>query len=145
MILYNNMNTDSHNNDEINIYIDKCNSNLTHYDISLIVHKVFKKMYRYVGDKHWEYLDFADNIWKQDVKCQKLRNDITTIVADLFVVRSIYWYNESEKIQDVNSEILAKRLSQKMLDASYKLKNNTFISVVIKEAQSFFDFQNNEY
>jgi len=100
--------------------------------------------YRYIGDKNWEYLDLVEKDWKPDNKCQKLRNDIMTIVSDLFVTRSIFWYNESEKLSDVNAEILAKRLSQKMLNASFKLKNNSFISVVIKEAQSFFDFQNNE-
>jgi hypothetical protein len=140
------MNIDKQTNsdDEIYTYIDQCNSNLTHYDISIIVYKVFKDSYRYIGDKNWEYLDLVEKDWKPDNKCQKLRNDIMTIVSDLFVTRSIFWHNESEKLSDVNAEILAKRLSQKMLNASFKLKNNSFISVVIKEAQSFFDFQNNE-
>jgi len=140
------MNIDKQTNsdDEIYTYIDQCNSNLTHYDISIIVYRVFKNAYRYIGDKNWEYFDLVENDWKLDNKCQKLRNDIMTIVSDLFVTRSIFWHNESEKLSDVNAEILAKRLSQKMLNASFKLKNNSFISVVIKEAQSFFDFQNNE-
>jgi hypothetical protein len=140
-----NIENQTDNVNEINTYIDQCNADLTHYDISIIVHKVFKNFYRYVGDKHWEYLDCSNSTWKLDNKCQRLKTDIATIVSDLFVSRSLYWHNESEKLQDVNSEILAKRLSEKMLNASFKLKNHTFISVVIKEAQSFFDFQNEEH
>jgi len=128
----------------INSYIDQCNNNLTHYDISLILNIVFKKFYRYIGDKNWEYYDIQDESWKQDVKSQKMRNDIKTVISDLFSTRSLHWLRISEECSDINSSIHAKYLSEKMLNISLKLKNNTFISVVIKEARSFFDIHNND-
>jgi len=127
---------------DINDYIDKCNYNLTHYDVSLIVHKVFKDKYKYIGDKQWTYYDYNDNIWKNDKKNEKMKFDIKTIISDLFVTRSLHWYKESQKCDNINDEIHAKMMSEKMIDASYKLKNNSFILIVIREAQSFFDYQN---
>jgi hypothetical protein len=127
---------------DINDYIDKCNYNLTHYDVSLIVHKVFKDKYKYIGDKQWTYYDYNDNVWKNDKKNEKMKFDIKTIISDLFVTRSLYWYQESQKCENINDEIHAKMMSEKMIDASYKLKNNSFILIVIREAQSFFDYQN---
>jgi len=127
---------------DINDYIDKCNHNLTHYDISLIVYKVFKNQYRYIGEKQWEYHDCLDKKWKIDKKSERLKSDIKTIVSDLFSTRSLFWYNESQKCENINNEIHAKFMSEKMLNAACKLKNNSFISIVIREAQSFFDFHN---
>jgi len=127
---------------DINDYIDKCNYNLTHYDVSLIVHKVFKDKYKYIGDKQWTYYDNNDNVWKNDKKNEKMKFDIKTIISDLFVTRSLHWYKESQKCDNINDEIHAKMMSEKMIDASYKLKNNSFILIVIREAQSFFDYQN---
>lgn len=132
------------NVDVINGYIDQCNNNLTHYDISLIVHIVFKKYYRYIGDKSWEYYDIRNGIWKHDVKSQNMRNDINSVISDLFSTRSLHWLRISEQCSDINLSIHAKYLSEKMLNTSLKLKNNAFISVVIKEARSFFDIHTND-
>jgi hypothetical protein len=127
---------------DINEYIDKCNLELTHYDVSLIVHKVFKDKYRYKGDKQWEYYDTRNGEWVIDKKSDKLKMDIKTIISDLFSHRALYWYNESHKCDNINSEIHAKIMSEKLLNAGYKLKNNNFILIVIREAQSFFDYHN---
>jgi hypothetical protein len=123
-------------------YIDKCNFNLTHYDVSLIVHKVFKEKYKYIGDKQWQYYDNNVDEWINDKKNEKMKLDIKTIISDLFLTRSMFWYSESQKCDNINEEIHAKLMSEKMVNASYKLKNNNFILVVIREAQSFFDYQN---
>ena len=127
---------------DINDYIDKCNHNLTHYDISLIVFKVFKNKYRYMGDKQWQYYDHVAMEWKNDKRTERFKSGIKMVVSDLFSTRALYWYNQSQKCQDINCEIHAKFMSEKMLNASYKLKLNTFISIVIREAQSFFDYHN---
>jgi hypothetical protein len=128
--------------DDVYTYVDRFNSNFTHYDISTLVHKVFKNNYRYMGGRRWEYLDLSDQTWKHDLKSRRLATDIKVIISDLFVQRALYWYDKSQEITNIDSEIHSKIMSEKMLKASVKLKNQTFISTVIKEARSFFDFNN---
>ena len=137
------------NADNINIpcdiftIIDRCNTNLTHYNVAIIVSIAFKNVYRYIGNKNWEYLN-SSNDWVPDNKASKLKMDIKTVISNLFTTRSLYWYNISDNHVDINSEIHAKLMSQKMLKAGHRLKDDKFISVVIKEARSFFDIHRND-
>lgn len=132
------------NLDNINNYIDQSNNHLTHYDVALIVYKVFKQYYRYIGNNNWEYFDKIENIWKKDNKKKKLKFDIKTIIADLFINRALYWYNASLNVCDINTENHVNFMAQKMIRASNKIKNDIFVSTVIKEATAFFDIYNNE-
>lgn len=127
----------------INNYIDQCNYHLTHYDVALIVFKVFKKCYRYIGKHKWEYFDTNDNMWKKDERKNKLITDIKTIIADLFITRATYWYNISKNNNnDINTIIHENFMAEKMIRAGNKIKNNNFIAIVIKEAEPFFDIHN---
>lgn len=135
---------DTSEKEDIYIYIDRCNVEFTHYDIAIIVYKVFKKMYRYIGNKQWEYFDISTKKWAIDDKNKKLKLDIKTIICDLFTTRSIYWYDKSSTCSDIDSDIFAKMKSEKMLNVGLKLKDDKYISIVIKEASSFFDYQKND-
>lgn len=138
------MNTDDINiSDEVFTMIDRCNTNLTHYDVALIVSVVFKDEYRYIGNRNWEYLNSA-NEWVLDNKSSKLKMDIKTKISSLFTTRSLYWYNISDGHVDINKEVHAKLMSQKMLKAGHRLMDNKFILIVIKEARSFFDIHRND-
>ena len=115
--------------------IDRINDKCTHYDASKIVYKILKNMYRYIGDNKWEFLDKQDNQWKIDTVRRKLKTDIKTVVADIITKRYLYLY-----INNINNDDFYNKYTlNKMLSFSYKMKNDKFISVVIKEAQSFFD------
>lgn len=139
------MNADNINiPDDIFTIIDRCNINLTHYDVAVIVSIAFKNVYRYIGNRNWEYLN-SSNEWVSDHKASKLKMDIKTVISNLFTIRSLHWYNVSdEQRSDINSEVHAKLMSQKMLKAGHRLKDDKFISVVIKEARSFFDIHRND-
>ena len=128
--------------DVINSYIDACSNLLTHYDVAIIVHKVFKNRYRFLGQSKWEYLNRDTNTWIADERKKKLKSDIKTVIADLFISRAMYWYGESNKVNDINHEIHVKFMSEKMLRASHKIRNDKFIDVVIREAKPFFDIHN---
>jgi hypothetical protein len=92
-------------------------------------------MYHYIGDNKWEFLDKQDNQWKIDTRRRKLKTDIKTVVADIITKRYLYLY-----INNINNDDFYNKYTlNKMLSFSYKMKNDKFISVVIKEAQSFFD------
>lgn len=130
--------------DDINKYIDKSNNHFTHYDMSIIVNKVFKNLYRYIGANQWEYFDINEKIWKYDKKKTKFKIDIQTIIADIYITRYIYWCSMISTNNDINSNIHSQFMADKMFKASYKLKDNKFITTVIKEAQPFFDIHNND-
>ncbi len=128
---------------EVNRIIDRCSSNITAYDISIIVHRVFKDKYRYKGKSNWEYLD-ESGVWLQDKSSTKLRNDIKSNISNLFLQRYLYWYDQcvNNGGTDINENIQSHMMANKMLKISLKLKTNNFISTVIKEAKAFFDIYN---
>ena len=129
--------------DIINRCIDQTNHNLTQYDVSVIVHKVFKNLYRYKGAKQWEYLDIQDNTWKHDKNKRRFKHDIKSVISDLYITRYMHWYSILNNTpNEIDTEIHARFMADKMFRASYKLKDDKFISVVIKEAESFFDIYN---
>lgn len=129
----------------INNYIDCCilNKNSSHYDISLTVYEILKKKYRYNGLNIWEYFDDINNIWCIDEKCIHLKNDIQTIVCDNFLRRALYWDNKNEGSDNINININCKLRSEKLLSCSNNLKNDKYISIIIKESRALFDYCKN--
>lgn len=123
-------------------YIDCCiGSSGSHYDIALTIHEVLKNDYRYIGNKTWQYLNKKTNIWENDDKNEKLKTDIKTIVCDQFITRSLYWAERSkEKNIAINVSLDHQLRSAKLLQYSYKLKDNKFILLILKEAKQLFDF-----
>lgn len=126
---------------DINRAIDHSNYNLTHFDIAKILSKVFKKRYRYIGNSKWEYLD-TDKSWKMDDKKRKLKSDIKITVSELFIQRSLHWSNLSDSLTDINEQIHTKMMADKLVRSSFKLQQDSFVSTVIRESQSFFDIHN---
>jgi hypothetical protein len=111
--------------------IDKCSSHTAPYDIAIIVHKLYKGCFRYKGQYIWEYYDQVENIWKRDQKSKRLHNEIKSYVSDLFVQRYMYLSERDDASEYINLKVI--------LNMGCKLKTNNFISLVIKEARSFFD------
>lgn len=118
-----------------NKYIDACIFNSTHYDIAFVVHKYLKDKHRYVNNNTWEYL--SDTGWASDIKNLNLIYSIRTIVCSAFTQRSLYWADANNT--DANSKYQdTEFISNKLLLISSKLKENKYISVLIKECKQFF-------
>jgi hypothetical protein len=132
------------NIDEINQYIDRMPDSLTHYDASIIIYMILKNMYRYIGNGRWEYMHLSLQMWKADDYKRKMKSDIRTIVSDVFLKRSMYWYDLSKECSDINEKNAKNYVSNKFLYFSSKMQNDKFISIVIKEAQAFFDIHRND-
>jgi hypothetical protein len=118
----------------LNKYIDACIFNSTHYDIAFVVHKYLKDKHRYVKNNTWEYL--ADTEWLPDIKNENLTYSIRTIVCSAFTQRSLYWADANNI--DVSKYQDTEFISNKLLLISLKLKENKYISVLIKECKQFF-------
>ena len=121
-------------------YIDCCIINGSHYDVSLACVEVLKTKYRYKGNNIWEYVDDA-GIWHIDEKQAKLRYDIKTKVCNAFIQRSLFWETKSRNDADINICIDDKFRSNRLLIISSKLKEDKYISTIIKESKQFFDFE----
>lgn len=117
---------------DILTHIDLCVSDSTDYDIACVVHKCLKDSHRYVKDNIWEYLKGSE--WVVDKNAKELTYAIKTKVCNAFTKRSLYWgdIKECDKYQD--TEVI----SIKLLQISSKLKDNKYISILIKECKLFF-------
>jgi hypothetical protein len=113
---------------DINNFIDLCVMNNTDYDISQVVFKILEGKYRYISNNTWEYLD-KDNNWVSDIKQSNFKYSIKTEVYTHFIKRAI---ELCDKTGDTNI------MSGKLLDISLKLKEDKYISMIIKESRQFF-------
>ena len=113
---------------DINNCIDLCVMNNTDYDISQVVFKILEGKYRYISNNTWEYLD-KDNNWVSDIKQSNFKYSIKTEVYTHFIKRAI---ELCDKTGDTNI------MSGKLLDISLKLKEDKYISTIIKESKQFF-------
>jgi hypothetical protein len=132
---------------DINNHIDICISNHSHYDIALVCYKCLKDKHRYVSNANsdssassssktnnntWEYSTNA--VWATDVNSQQLIYSIRTIVCRAFTMRSMYWEDAMDNEKYPDTSVIASKL----LQISSKLKDNKYISVLIKECKQFF-------
>jgi hypothetical protein len=113
---------------DINNCIDLCVINNTDYDISFVVFKILEGKYRYISNNAWEYLD-KNNSWVSDIKQNNFKYSIKTEVYTYFIKRAI---ELCDKEGDKNI------ISGKLLDISSKLKEDKYISTIIKESRQFF-------
>lgn len=122
-------------------YIDCCIINGSHYDVSLACVEILKSKYRYKGNNVWEYID-DDGVWHIDAKQSKLKYDIKTKVCNAFVQRSLFWDTKStQSSTDINISIDDKFRANRLLIISSKLKEEKYISTIIKESKQFFNIE----
>jgi len=113
--------------------IDTCITSNTDYDIANVIHKILKDKYKYIENNTWEYFDDISNKWNIDIKNKNFKNAIKNDVCKEFIQRSIYWAN---KTKTVNSK--TDIMSSKLLFIGNKMKDDKYISNIIKECKQFF-------
>lgn len=113
--------------------IDACITSNTDYDIANVIYKILKDKYKYIENNTWEYFDDISNKWHIDIKNKNLKNAIKNDVCKEFIQRSIYWAN---KTKTVNSK--TDIMSSKLLFIGNKMKDDKYISNIIKECKQFF-------
>ena len=128
---------------DINNHIDMCASNNSHYDIALVCYKCLKDKHRYgsngsysSNDNTWEYstTTAATTKWTPDFNSKQLIYSIRTIVCRAFTLRAMYWDDARDNEKYPDTAVIASKL----LQISSKLKDNKYISVLIKECKQFF-------
>jgi hypothetical protein len=135
------MNTDDTNTNKVDYeivkFIDMCIFNGSHYDIANVCHKILKDKHKYTKNNIWEYLITYKNgntTWGIDIKNQHITYSIKTEVCSAFTKRSLYWSEIKNDDKYKDTELL----SNKLLHISSKLKDDKYISILIKECKQFF-------
>ena len=127
------------NNDEfVEKHMGMCYHYKSHHNIAALVYKLYKNKFRYRGRGQWDYLD-VDGEWKVDRKTMKLRNELRSYVSNLFLQKYL-----SVSGNPGYFEYHMEDRAIEILRVSYKLKMNTFMSTIIKEASAFFDIYNDD-
>lgn len=134
--------TDNANIDDIHILVDRTSIYARHYEIAVLLHKLYIYKYKYYGKSRWKYYDDKDNTWKDDKRTAHLRNTIKTHISDLFTNRYFYWYDLAMNGTNRDLQMTYMEKATNLLKISYNLKMDNFISTVIKEAKGFFDIYN---
>lgn len=123
--------------------LDACISNNSHFDIANVIHYYLKDRHRYAENNVWEYLKTdattKKQSWELDVENKEFMYSIKTIVCRAFTVRSLYWANVNNNDGSSGGDYPdTEMISLKLLNISSKLKDNKYISVLIKECKQFF-------
>ena len=113
--------------------IDTCITNNTDYDIANAIYKILKNKYKYIENNSWEYFDMNNDEWYKDIKNNRLKYSIKNDICKEFIKRSIFWAN---KTNTINSK--TDVMSSKLLFIGNKMKDDKYISNIIKECKQFF-------
>ena len=128
--------------DNNNLYklIDKAiSSEGTHFDISTVLHFMFKN--NVVFDSYTElwYCINDFNIWKQYKNPIFFTNMCGVSLYTIFWDRGCYWTNQAMvEVQSENSETFKTR-AERGLKISQQCKDNRFVEQIIKTSKTFFD------
>ena len=82
---------------EINKLIDNITSDISDYNIAILISTIFKNKYKYVGNNKWIYYNNNEQKWQNDSKNKKLINDINIDITNLILNR-IKYYNELKNL-----------------------------------------------
>jgi len=124
---------------EINKLIDNITSDISDYNIAILISTIFKNKYKYVGNNKWIYYNNNEQKWQNDIKNKKLINDINIDITNLILNR-IKYYNELKNlIHDIDKYNNYEIINNKLLLIINKLHNKKYLNSIIKETKSFLN------
>jgi hypothetical protein len=109
--------------------IDYCFYANTDYDIANTIYKLIKHKIIYIENNTWKY--YENDKWAIDKKNIKIKYILKNEVCKMFIERSIYW-NKNMKYE------YAEKMSCILLQIGSKLKEDKYLSNIIKECKQFF-------
>jgi hypothetical protein len=125
---------------EINKLIDNITSDISDYNIAILISAIFKNKYKYIGNNKWIYYNYSEKIWQNDIKNKKLIDDINRNITNIILNR-INHYNELKNIDidDIDKYNNYDIINNKLLLIINKLQNKKYLNSIIKETKSFFN------
>lgn len=128
------------NNNEINKLIDNITTDISDYNIAILISSILKNKYKYMGNNKWVYYNLDENKWLNDKQNKKLIDDINYNITNLILNR-INYYNDLKTycINDIDKYNNYEIINKKLLFIINKLNNKKYIKSIIKEVRSFLN------
>tara|TARA_B110001450_G_scaffold174680_1_gene163058 strand:- start:808 stop:1209 length:402 start_codon:yes stop_codon:yes gene_type:complete len=125
---------------EINKLIDNITTDISDYNIAILISAIFKNKYKYIGNNKWIYYNFNEEMWQNDIKNKKLIDDINRNIINIILNR-INFYNELKNINidDIDKYNNYDIINNKLLLIINKLQNKKYLNSIIKEAKPFLN------
>lgn len=125
---------------EINKLIDNITSDISDYNIAILISTIFKNKYKYIGNNKWKFYNFNEEMWQNDIKNKKLIDDININITNIILNR-INHYNELKNINidDIDKYNNYEIINNKLLLIINKLHNKKYLNTIIKEAKPFLN------
>lgn len=109
--------------------IDNCFYANTDYDIAYTIYKLINDKIIYIENNTWKNCD--NDKWIIDKKNIKIKDILKNEVCKMFIERSIYWNKNTEYEY-------AEKISCILLRIGSKLKDDKYLSNIIKECKQFY-------
>lgn len=128
-----------HNN-EINKLIDNITTDISDYNIAILISSILKNKYKYTGNNKWIYYNLNENKWLNDKQNKKLIDDINFNITNLILNRINYYDDlKTQYVNDIDKYNNYEIINKKLLFIINKLNNKKYIKSIIKEVRSFLN------
>jgi P4 family phage/plasmid primase-like protien len=120
--------------------IDRCiESKGAHYDVSRVVHMMYKYQYKFITKDLWYIYSEEKHRWLRAREALKLRTILSTSLCQKFMERATYW--NQEKTKKLDDDIWVENCEKKRaisLDIITKLKSAGYKDSIMKECKAHF-------
>jgi len=89
-----------------------------HYDVAMVVHKMFESAWSYIPRRGWRVLEDG-RCYSDDAAILKIKELLSRVVHQAFLERARYWRTEAERTSATNAD-KASEIAASLLNATYK-------------------------
>lgn len=118
-----------------------------HYDVAMVVHKMFENAWSYIPRRGWRVLEDG-RCHSDEAAILKIKDLLSRVVHQAFLERARYWRNQSDEsfasfahimppMQSVRAAT-ATRNADKAREIAAQLLNATYKNQIIEECMIFF-------
>ena len=113
-----------------------------HYDVAMVVHKMFETAWSYIPRRGWRVLEDG-RCHSDEAAILKIKDLLSRVVHQAFLERARYWRDKSDVLMEVFKGNVAcvadsTRNADKAREIAAQLLNATYKNHIIEECMIFF-------
>ena len=113
-----------------------------HYDVAMVVHKMFETAWSYIPRRGWRVLEDG-RCHSDEAAILKIKDLLSRVVHQAFLERARYWRDKSDVLMEVFKGNVAcvadsTRNADKAREIAAQLLNATYKTHIIEECMIFF-------
>ena len=113
-----------------------------HYDVAMVVHKMFESAWSYIPRRGWRVLEDG-RCHSDEAAILKIKDLLSRVVHQAFLERARYWRDKSDVLMEVFKGNVAcvadsTRNADKAREIAAQLLNATYKNHIIEECMIFF-------